>query len=214
MQKIVSEGTLKYNLISRAIYYGASLLRNTVPAGDTEYTGIHKVYTIWFCAHNLALEMYDEIEGQYIHRYGFRRFYDGIDKTVKPEPFADLIEVVLVELEKLKKQDDETEKMVYTLFNDTLNVVNLIESSEKVKLTKVMKGVTDMIDYEARTQQRETIARQKERLEAARNLVDSLKDEKPEASYKVIIAKAASLLKLDQKTVIELQEAYNTKQTV
>lgn len=34
--------------------------------------------------------------------------------------------------------------MVYTLFNDTLNVVNLIESSEKVKLTKVMKGVTDM----------------------------------------------------------------------
>ena len=45
MQRTTLESRLGYNLISRAVYYGASLLRDTVPAGDTEYTNIHKVYT-------------------------------------------------------------------------------------------------------------------------------------------------------------------------
>ena len=72
MQKSTSKAALGYDIRSRAIYYGASLLRNTVPAGDTKYTNIHKVYTLWFCIGNLNLEMYDEIKGRYIHRYGFR----------------------------------------------------------------------------------------------------------------------------------------------
>lgn len=36
MQNTTSESVLGYNLISRAVYYGASLLRSTVPAGDTK----------------------------------------------------------------------------------------------------------------------------------------------------------------------------------
>ena len=85
-----------YSIISRAIYYGASLLRDTVPAGDTEYTNIHKVYTIWFCTMNLNLTEYAEVKDKYIHRYGLRRFYDGTPKTAIPEKEADLIEAVIV----------------------------------------------------------------------------------------------------------------------
>lgn len=40
MQNETSETKLGYNIISRAIYYGATLLRGTVPAGDTKYKGI------------------------------------------------------------------------------------------------------------------------------------------------------------------------------
>lgn len=70
MQKETRESVLGYNIISRAIYYGASVLRDTVKAGDTKYSGIHKVYTIWLCAKNLNLEMYDDKKYSCIHKYG------------------------------------------------------------------------------------------------------------------------------------------------
>lgn len=56
MQNTTSESVLGYNLISRAVYYGASLLRSTVPSGDTKYTDIHKVYSIWFCNGNIKFD--------------------------------------------------------------------------------------------------------------------------------------------------------------
>lgn len=63
MQNITSENVLGYNLISRAVYYGASLLRSTVPAGDTKYSNIHKVYSIWFCNGNIKFDIdYNELK--------------------------------------------------------------------------------------------------------------------------------------------------------
>lgn len=44
----------KPNTISRSVYYAASGLRATVPAGDKEYANIHKVYTIWLCAEDVV----------------------------------------------------------------------------------------------------------------------------------------------------------------
>lgn len=157
MQNTTSESVLGYNLISRAVYYGASLLRSTVPSGDTKYTDIHKVYSIWFCNGNIKFDTnYNEVKHEYIHRYGMRRFYSDVTKQVAPaEKPSDLMEVVLVELKKLREHlDNDTERLVYDLFYNTSNVVNQIESIEKVNLTKVRKGVQDMIDYEARTQAR------------------------------------------------------------
>lgn len=152
MQTSTSESALKYNIISRAIYYGASLLRDTVPAGDTKYTNLHKVYTVWFCKDNIKLDKYNDIGDRYIHRYGIRRFYDDItDHVVKTEKESDLIEAVMVELPKLKNHIDSlNDEMVYKLFFDTTNVVTMIEHTAKVNLTKVRKGVNNMIDYEAR----------------------------------------------------------------
>lgn len=113
--------------------------------------------------------------------------------------------------------------MVYKLFFDTQDIVNSIETVEKVNLTKIRKGVKDMIDYEARTQKRlaqqEELALQREKLalqegkqkgilETAQNLVESLKNEHKEASYDTIIKKAASLLGLDQPMVERLKSIY------
>ena len=156
MQNSTSTKVLGYNVVSRAIYYGASLLRDTVPAGDTKYTNIHKVYSIWFCNKNLNLMSIPEVDSEYIHRYGFRRFYNHIpNKNAPVEKEADLIEVVMVELQKIpKNSSDDTLDLVYKLFNNTSGAVNKLEAVTKINLTKVRKGVFEMLDYEKRTQAR------------------------------------------------------------
>lgn len=194
-----------YSIISRAIYYGASLLRDTVPAGDTDYTNIHKVYTIWFCTVNLKLKEYDEVKDKYIHRYGFRRFYDGVPKTAIPEKEADLIEAVIVELPKMKKYaDSDTESLVYQLFYETDNVIDSIEAHEKVNLTKIRKGVDDMLDYEARTQKRVDEAK----LDLAKNFVDNMKSQTPNETYANIIKMATLMLGLDETIIQKLNNMY------
>lgn len=156
MQTSTSHKALGYDLISRAIYYGASLLRDTVPAGDTKYTNIHKVYSVWFCSKSPEIFMYNEIKDRFIHRYGIRRFYEGIDKTVPAELNSDLIEVVIVDLPKLadNSKDNDLIDMVNTLFFDTPALTEKIEAQTTISLAKVRKGVYSMIDYEARTKKR------------------------------------------------------------
>lgn len=68
MQNDTSTKSLGYNLISRAIYYGADLLRKTVPAGSENYADMHKVYSIWFCSNNLDVEVYSEVADRYVYR--------------------------------------------------------------------------------------------------------------------------------------------------
>ena len=207
MQNTTSESVLGYNLISRAVYYGASLLRSTVPAGDTKYTDIHKVYSIWFCNGNIKFDTdYDEVKHEYIHRYGMRRFYSDVTNRVAPaEKPSDLMEVVLVELNKLKAySDNETERLVFDLFYNTSNVVNQIESLEKVNLTKVKKGVQDMIDYETRTQARVNEAI----LLTAKNAVDNYYKTHKDQGYSKIIESIAKLLNLNEETIKALKKEY------
>ena len=142
---------LGYSILSRAVYYAATLLRDTVPAGDTKYTNIHKVYTIWLCMENINdFEInFAETEGQYIHRYGMRRFYSNIaDKVVKAEEKTDLMEVVIVELQKIKHLDSDSIGLLRNLFFNTPSVVEEIERKASVSLTKVRKGVSEMLDTE------------------------------------------------------------------
>lgn len=150
MQTTTSTTVLGYNLVSRALYYVASLLRSTVAANDTKYEGIHKVYTIWFCTKNIKFDTTpdERIKEQYIHRLGIRRFYPDIEfKVVGPEPSSDLMEVVLVELSKLKDHIDlNIVEMINTLFYDTSNIVDELESTENISLTKVRKDVYEMKD--------------------------------------------------------------------
>ena len=142
---------LGYSILSRAIYYGATLLRDTVPAGDTKYTNIHKVYTIWLCMeniHDFDIQI-PELEGQYIHRYNIRRFYDDFpEHAVKAEKKTDLMEVILVELPRIKNLDNESLNLLKKLFFNTPSVIEEIEKRESVSLTKVKKGVGNVLDTE------------------------------------------------------------------
>lgn len=97
-----SSNPTKYNIVSRAIYYVASLLRSTLSSGDKDYTNTHKVYSIWFCTHDIKVEKYEEIKDRYVHRYKIGRRYDDIGKFAIDEA-ADLMEVVMIELRGLRK---------------------------------------------------------------------------------------------------------------
>ena len=120
MQNTTSESVLGYNLISRAVYYGASLLRSTVPSGDTKYTDIHKVYSIWFCNGNIKFDTnYDEVKHEYIHRYGMRRFYSDVTKQVAP---ADMTNRELKEyIDSLSDADKLIIKRIVQMIREVMN---------------------------------------------------------------------------------------------
>jgi Asp-tRNA(Asn)/Glu-tRNA(Gln) amidotransferase C subunit len=119
----------------------------------------------------------------------------------------------MVELPKLKSNiTNETVDMVYRLFFDTSNVIGMIEKNEKVNLTKIRKGVENMIDYEERTKIREDKAykngTQQGILEAAKNLINSMHREKEDIAYNKLIKRAELLLNLDKSIVDELNKEY------
>lgn len=159
-------------IIPRGIYYGASLLRDTVAKGDRTYANIHKVYSIWFCNFKFSESVMfrsDKIKDVCVHNYGICRFYDpSIEDRVKRDSIADLINVTFVELPRLLEQverDNGTEirDLVAKLFYDTSNSVSMIEKVQKVNLTKYRKVVANRMNWNERTEERA-----EERAEAAR----------------------------------------------
>ena len=155
---------LEYNLISRAVYYGASLLRDTVPAGDSSYAGIHKIYTVWLCNKELSdLCLKAELKERCVHTYSIWREYENHDHLYRDKN-ADLMRVIMIELPKLKKNDGLAAELLYKLFNQTQSIVSEIERVTGVTLSKARKGVGVMIDYEARLQAR--LQENEERLQA------------------------------------------------
>ena len=222
-------------LVQRGIYYGASLLRETVPESDSEYANIHKVYSIWFCSKNIPQikqnnAMYkgraDELNKEFVHHFGIRRFYSDIDQVSIAEKDSDLIEVVFIELNKLKEISLPDYELVKDLFFNTSTVIQDIEVKEQVTLNSVEKGVYKMIDYEARLKQHEidyearlkqheidceamlkqrvaeteaeTEARVKveERTESAYLVYKSIRETNPTATDSAIIAKVSKILLL------------------
>jgi predicted transposase/invertase (TIGR01784 family) len=153
MQSTTSRSALGYDITQRAIYYAASLLRETVPAGDSKYTNIHKVYTIWFCDSLLGINKTEEAVNEFIHYYEIRRCYPHIRKTGKDEN-ADLMSAVMVELPLLKKHlDNDIYRAVYKLFYDTRSSVTDIETISKINLTKFKRKVADRMDWDLATKQ-------------------------------------------------------------
>lgn len=138
-------------IIPRGLYYGASLLRDTVAKGDRTYENIHKVHSIWFCNFKFSesvINRSDEIKDTFIHRYKLCRDYpNSAEKRVFNDSIADLINVTFVELPRLLEQverDNGTEiiDLVAKLFYDTRNSVSMIEKVQKVDLTKYRKVVS------------------------------------------------------------------------
>ena len=102
--------------------------------------------------------------------------------------------------------DDNTKKLVYQLFFDTGNVINLLETTEKVNLTKIRQGVNEMLDYEARTQARVKNAE----FEMAEKYIINAKKENPGASYEKIIAKAKKIFEFGEALEQELLQTYHS----
>ncbi len=58
------------------------------------------------------------------------------------------MQVVMVELSKLKKNDRLAAEMLYKLFNETQDIVSVIERVAGVTLLDARKGVGAMVNYE------------------------------------------------------------------
>ena len=154
------------------MYYAASLLRDTVSAGDSKYRGIHKVYSVWLCNDVLpGLCLADELKEQYVHTYSLWRNYENSTQVYK-DKYADLMQVVMVELSKLKKNDGLAAEMLYKLFNETQDIVSVIERVAGVTLLDARKGVGAMVNYETLLEEANTKA-EEANMKAVRNIVKS-----------------------------------------
>ena len=171
------------NTISRAVYYGGTLLRNTVPAGDRYYSGMHKVYTIWLCNSFIRFRTYSAEEicktlnqkcFLYKHKYNIRRGYDDFpDYLVPKEPESDLMEVVFVELPVLREKiesgtAEKYEELFLQFIENIQNSLALMEKEYNINLMKYEKGVKETMSiaerYELRLKQVEEEAnREKEK---------------------------------------------------
>ncbi len=163
----------KTNTISRAVYYAASGLRETVAAGDKEYANIHKVYTIWLCAENVTfhnemdtafIRRQENINYAYKHRFGIFRFYDELPgKTYSRDEEADLMEIIMVDLKVLtdKVKDvqegcatDDERVMLESIYN-IQDAIEMMEQVYKVDLTSFEKGVASKMSLVEKLAERE-----------------------------------------------------------
>jgi predicted transposase/invertase (TIGR01784 family) len=176
MQK---DNPTEYKLVKRAIYYAASLLRDTLVSAE-KYTAIHKVYSVWLCD-------FDFLESnRYVHRYNMLRNYHenglsageaGID-IYEVDTDADLMEVIFIELTKLgEHMQDDLAKFLDTVFHNIGGLSNLMEEKIGVAIvdTALEKGVSDVVDMtkyaEIKEAQGELRGERKGKIETAVNLI-------------------------------------------
>lgn len=142
------------NTIARATYYAASKLEATVPAGDTAYANMHKVYTIWLCAENVTFSMMADIQKAaeqfnakcvYKHRFGMKHFFDDMPAVLQA-PEADFMEVVMFDLKVLKNKvdinlADEDEQVLLEVLYDMPKSITHMEKVYCVDLTGYSRKV-------------------------------------------------------------------------
>lgn len=147
------------NIISRGVYYVAVELTKTVPGGNSSYSMIHKVYSIWLCTQKVVLssmrtqdqlnEFCKEynVSHPYKHRFGMRRFYDEIpSKVFNNNPEADLMEVVMFDLTVLQDKADsgqanEAEMALLKMIYDIPDAIKFIAQEYSIELMGYEEGV-------------------------------------------------------------------------
>jgi len=181
----------EYKLVTRGIYYGASLLRDTL-INTEKYANIHKVYSVWLC--NFELLDKADRSGRYVHKYNFLRNYQENGKDIyEKDSDADLIEVVFVELPKLSEHmQDDLAQFLDAVFNNIGGLSKLMEEKLGVAIggTALEKGVNEVIDMakygevmyakgnadktkygEIKEAQGELIGERKKAIESAKNFI-------------------------------------------
>lgn len=225
MQQKVKKNELGYSLVSRAIYYGCDMLRKTVPRSDTYYTNIHKVYSIWFCNGSLekvASTDYEGIQDEYIHIYNFRRNYTSVtDKVMKVEKEADLVEVILIDLPKLKElykqgKVKDLDKALMSVFYDKNKLANYLVDVKDEKRDFDDKEVVNMLSYyeqdliEAKT---EGIAEGEAKgiTETVINFIDNLHAKNPNISIPKLLQTHLQLFGLQPSNIESICKHYGVK---
>ena len=169
MQK---EKPIEYKLVTRAMYYAASLLRDTLVSAE-KYAGIHKVYTVWLC----DFKFLDN--SRYVHKYNmFRNYYENGNYIYEKDNDADLIEVLFIELTKLTEHiQDDLAKFLDTVFNDISSLSKFMEEKLGIAIsgTALEEGVSEVVDKitygEIREAQGELRGERKKAIESAKNFI-------------------------------------------
>jgi hypothetical protein len=164
----------EYKLVTRGIYYGASLLRDTLKTTE-KYENIHKVIVVWLC--NFELLDTPTHRDRYVHNYNFFRNYQENGGIIyEKDPDADMIEVIFIELKKLSEhiQDDELAQFLDAVFNNIGSLPKLLEENLGAPLsgTALSEGVNEVINITKYGEVMEAKGAHKKAIETVKNLIE------------------------------------------
>ena len=158
----------EYSLVTRAVYYAASMLRDTLASAE-KYAAVHKVYSVWLCNFDIL-----DVD-RYVHKYNMVRNYCENEVYIYEKDIdADLMEVIFVELSKIAKHmKDDLGKFLDTVFNNIGGLSKLMEDKLGVAIvgTALEKGVVEMADMARYAEVREAQGEARGRIETAINLI-------------------------------------------
>lgn len=147
MQQKTDPKQLGYDIVSRAIYYGASALRSTVSQGDTKYVGICKSYSVWFCSNSLDLSEIGNTQKGYKNIFKIARTHDDINLVEVNGANYDLIEIVMIDLPKLCKVNTREAEIIKTLFYETKEIFSVLKDNYNIQFNYEIKGVSEIMNF-------------------------------------------------------------------
>ena len=138
-----------YPLEMRGIYYGARILTSQLKQinRETNYGCLQKVYSIWLCVGNVPAYESDTVTLYDISKN------DIIGSVKRNKDFYDLINVVIIRLNDEAAPEDNTMKMLQTLFSNQLSKQEKLHALEKLgmrindSLEKGVGGSMNLSDY-------------------------------------------------------------------
>ena len=138
-----------YPLEMRGIYYGARRLTSQLKQinRETNYGCLQKVYSIWLCVGNVPAYESDTVTLYDISKN------DIIGSVKRNKDFYDLINVVIIRLNDEAAPEDNTMKMLQTLFSNQLSKQEKLHALEKLgmrmndSLEKGVEGSMNLSDY-------------------------------------------------------------------
>ena len=138
-----------YPLEMRGIYYGARRLTSQLKQinRETNYGCLQKVYSIWFCVGNVPAYESDTVTLYDISKN------DIIGSVKRNKDFYDLINVVIIRLNDEAAPEDNTMKMLQTLFSNQLSTQEKLYALEELgmrmndSLEKGVGGSMNLSDY-------------------------------------------------------------------
>lgn len=138
-----------YPLEMRGIYYGARRLTSQLKQinRETNYGCLQKVYSIWLCVGNVPAYESDTVTLYDISKN------DIIGSVKRNKDFYDLLNVVIIRLNDEAAPEDNTMKMLQTLFSNQLSKQEKLHALEKLgmrmndSLEKGVGGSMNLSDY-------------------------------------------------------------------
>lgn len=169
-----------YPLEMRGIYYGARRLTSQLKQinRETNYGCLQKVYSIWLCVGNVPAYESDTVTLYDISKN------DIIGSVKRNKDFYDLINVVIIRLNDEAAPEDNTMKMLQTLFSNQLSKQEKLHALEKLgmrmndSLEKGVGGSMNLSDYVELKGIKKGIeqGRLEERRDGIRNMIELCQD--------------------------------------